>query len=160
MTRFFADAALCRGEDSPLLFEQLALDLAGQVAASVAESVPAASPPAWRDEQRVAAILRRIETDASATLGVGDMARDVAMSPYHFLRTFRRVAGMTPHQFVLRARLQDAAVQLRRSSRPVLDIALDSGFGDLSTFNRRFHATMGMTPTAYRHQDRIGRTGI
>ena len=68
------------------------------------------------------------------------------MSPYHFLRTFRRVVGMTPHQFILRTRLDDAAVQLRRSSRPVLDIALDAGFADLSTFNRRFRAIMGVTP--------------
>jgi len=160
LTRVFADAALCRAEGSPLRFEQLALDLAGQVATSVAECVPSASQPTRRDEQRIAAVLRRIETDASVPISVGDMARDVAMSPYHFLRTFRRVAGMTPHQFILRARLQDAAVQLRLSSRPVLDIVLGSGFGDLSTFNRRFRTTMGMTPTAYRRQDRIGRTGL
>ncbi|WP_428493042.1 helix-turn-helix transcriptional regulator [Rhodopila sp.] len=81
---------------------------------------------------------------------------DVAMTPYHFLRTFRRVVGMTPHQFVLRTRLQNAAVALRRSRRPVLEVALDAGFADLSTFNRRFRRVIGMTPRAYRSGGRIG----
>jgi AraC family transcriptional regulator len=48
-----------------------------------------------------------------------------------------------------RTRLDDAAVQLGRSSRPVLDIVLDAGFADLSRFNRRFRAIMGMTLSAY-----------
>jgi AraC-like DNA-binding protein len=55
----------------------------------------------------------------------------------------------------LRTRLQNAAVQLRRSTQPVLDIALEAGFADLSTFNRRFRSIMGMTPTAYRRGDRL-----
>ncbi len=54
------------------------------------------------------------------------------MSPYHFLRTFRQVAGMTPHQFVLRTRLHRAAVRLRTSDEPISAIAFDAGFGDLS----------------------------
>jgi AraC-like DNA-binding protein len=72
------------------------------------------------------------------------------MSRYHFLRTFRHVVGLTPHQFILRTRLHTAAVELRRSVRSILDIALDAGFADLSTFNRRFRATMGVTPGTYR----------
>ena len=66
------------------------------------------------------------------------------------LRTFRRVVGMTPHQFILRTRLQNAAVQLRQSNQPVLNIALAAGFADLATFTRRFRAIIGGTPSAYR----------
>ena len=77
------------------------------------------------------------------------------MSPFHFLRTFRNVVGAPPYQFILRTRLQNAAIQLRRSSQPVLDIALDAGFADLSTFNRRFRTVMGMTPTAYRRRGQL-----
>ena len=72
------------------------------------------------------------------------------MSPYHFLRTFRAVVGLTPHQFVLRTRLHRAAVQLRRSNEGVFSIALANGFNDLSTFNRRFRRLTGKSPTAYR----------
>ena len=72
------------------------------------------------------------------------------MSKYHFLRVFRRLTGMTPYQYLLSARMRRAALELASSRRPVLDIALDSGFGDLSTFNHRFRATFGATPTQYR----------
>ena len=76
------------------------------------------------------------------------------MSPYHFLRTFRAVVGMTPHQFVLRTRLHRAAVRLRRSSAAISTIAFDAGFNDLSTFNRRFRRLMGASPRDYRAHGR------
>jgi AraC family transcriptional regulator len=81
---------------------------------------------------------------------LASFARDAAMSPYHFLRVFRDVVGMTPHQFVLRTRMHRAAVRLRRSDDPVSGIAFDAGFNDLSTFNRRFRRIVGITPTAFR----------
>ena len=72
------------------------------------------------------------------------------MSPYHFLRVFRQVVGMSPHQFTLRMRLQRAALRLARSSDPVATIALDCGVGDISTFNRRFRRVMGASPLGFR----------
>jgi AraC family transcriptional regulator len=57
---------------------------------------------------------------------------------------------MTPHQLVLRTRLHRAAVRLRTSDEPISTIAFDAGFGDLSTFNRRFRRLMGCSPGAWR----------
>jgi AraC family transcriptional regulator len=79
--------------------------------------------------------LRAIERNAREPLSLVALAREAAMSPYHFLRTFRALVGMTPHQYVLRTRLHRAAVRLRRSNDPVSTIAFDEGFNDLSTFN-------------------------
>jgi AraC family transcriptional regulator len=154
LTRIFADAAAARFDGDPMRLEQLGLALAAAAARSSDGGVEHRDPPR-RDLQRVTRILRRIEIEADTPVSIGEMAQDVAMSPYHFLRTFRRVVGMPPHQFILRTRLQNAAVQLRRSTQPVLDIALEAGFADLSTFNRRFRSIMGMTPTAYRRGDRL-----
>jgi len=72
------------------------------------------------------------------------------MSPYHFLRTFRVLVGVTPHQFILHARMKRAAVLLRRTSDNVSAIAFAAGFGDLSTFNRRFQRIFALSPRAYR----------
>lgn len=149
-TRIFADMALAGFGDRGVWFEQLALALAAEATRVAIGGDGSRAGPNQRDQRRIASVLHRIERDAGAPLSIGDLAREAAMSPYHFLRTFRDAVGMTPHQFILRTRLQNAAVQLRRSSLPVLDIALDAGFADLSTFNRRFRATMGMTPSAFR----------
>lgn len=78
------------------------------------------------------------------------LAKTAAMSPYHFLRTFRQVIGITPHQYVLHIRLHRAAQRLRTSSAPVSQIALEAGFNDLATFNRRFRRLLGLTPSAFR----------
>ena len=53
------------------------------------------------------------------------------------------------HQYVVRARLREAAVRLRVRSDRILDIALDCGFGDVSNFNRMFRAEFGRSPRTY-----------
>jgi AraC family transcriptional regulator len=93
---------------------------------------------------------RLVESDGARPLGLEDLAASAGMSKYHFLRVFRRLTGMTPYQYLLSARMRRAALELASSRRPVLDVALDAGFGDLSTFNHRFRAAFGATPTQYR----------
>ena len=145
--------AACRDRDCVEL-EELALHLAGAVAAKLTAADRATRRPSRRDERRISEAVRRIMAKEHAPLdeplSLATHARDAAMSPYHFLRTFRQVVGMTPHQFVLRTRLHRAAVRLRRSREAVAAIALDAGFNDLSTFNRRFRRLMGVSPSAYR----------
>jgi AraC family transcriptional regulator len=136
-------------------YEELAIRLAGAVASTLAEGQPAKAAPTTRDARRITRALRRIEACSGETLTLSQLAREAAMSPYHFLRTFKGVVGMTPHQFLLRTRLHRAALLLRRSEHGVAQIAFDCGFGDLSTFNRRFRLAMGKSPSAYRtHHDR------
>ena len=72
------------------------------------------------------------------------------MSPYHFLRSFKATTGVTPHQWLLRARLRQAAGRLATTRAPVTDIALEVGFEDLSNFTRTFHAEFGASPRQYR----------
>jgi len=78
------------------------------------------------------------------------LAEHAGLSPYHFLRTFERATGVTPHQYVLRARLRHAAQALADASDKVVDIAFACGFADLSNFNRAFRAEFGVAPRAYR----------
>lgn len=111
-------------------------------------------PPSPRDQRRITETLRRIEAQADEPLSLATLAGSVAMSPYHFLRTFRQVVGMTPHQFVLRTRMHRAAVRLQRTDDAVSSIAFAAGFNDLSTFNHRFRRVMGTSPSAYRNQAR------
>ena len=146
---FAAAEAACEDGDGVAL-EEWALRLGGVVAGVLAEGGRAGRLPSAHDERRITDALRRIEDEAQEPLTLAALAHEAAMSPCHFLRSFRRVVGMTPHQFLLHTRLRRAAVRLCRSEEPVSAIAFDLGFGDLSTFNRRFRRVMGESPSAYR----------
>jgi AraC-like DNA-binding protein len=146
-----ASLEAARDEGDRVELEELALRLAAAAAGTLADA-HAVDRPSRRDERRVTDALRRIEAEADEPLALADLAREAGMSPYHFLRVFKRVVGLTPHQFVLRTRLHRAAVRLRRSDASISAISFDAGFNDLSTFNRRFRQVMGVTPTVYRAQ--------
>jgi AraC family transcriptional regulator len=78
------------------------------------------------------------------------LATESGLSPYHFLRTFERLTGVTPHQYVLRARLRKAALRLADGAERITDVAFDCGFGDISNFNRAFRGEFGVSPRAFR----------
>jgi AraC family transcriptional regulator len=99
---------------------------------------------------RVTRSVRAIERRPDGVLGLGALAREAGLSPYHFLRTFERFTGLTPHQYVRRARLRDAASRLAAERGKVLDIAYDCGFGDVSNFNRAFRSEFGVSPKNFR----------
>lgn len=150
MTRFLAESEAARLQRDTRAIEELAYLLAGGIARLLADAPHADASPTARDEKRIGAVVRYIEARADDDLGIDALAGVARMSPYHFLRTFRRVVGLTPHRYVLQTRLRRAAVRLRASDAPVTGIAFDAGFNDLSAFNRAFRATFGATPTAYR----------
>jgi AraC family transcriptional regulator len=131
-------------------FHELTVRFAGAVCASLNSLPKAQRTPSSRDERRVATALRRIGANPADRLGLGDLASEAASSPYHFLRVFEQVVGVTPGQYILRERLRQAAVRLRNSDAGIAAIALESGFGDLSTFNRHFRRALGTSPSAFR----------
>ena len=140
-------AKACSALTRPVAWEELSIELAAQtlqLATDVKNSTP--NPAA---EARVTRIVRNIEQDPSAPNTLATLASEACLSPYHFLRTFEQVTGVTPHQFILRARLREAANRLSEPAR-IVDIALETGFGDLSNFNRTFRAEFGKSPRAWR----------
>ena len=99
---------------------------------------------------RVTRVVRRIENEGEDKLSLAALAQEARLSPYHFLRVFMQVSGLTPHQYVRRLRLRQAAATLAAKAGKVLDIAFDSGFGDVSNFNHAFRAEFGMSPRQFR----------
>jgi AraC-like DNA-binding protein len=92
-----------------------------------------------------------IEQQARQTINLETMARQAGLSPFHFLRLFSKVLGVTPHQYLMRSRLRYAARLLAEGDRPVTDVALEAGFADLSNFVRTFHRAAGVSPGSFRH---------
>ena len=154
-TRLLVETEAARLRRDNRAIEELAYRLAGGIALLLAEAPRADVAPTARDEKRIGAVVRHIEACADDDLGIDALAGVAGMSPYHFLRTFRRVVGMTPHRYVLQIRLRRAAMRLQASDAPVTGVAFDAGFNDLSAFNRAFRATFDATPSAYRAGHRI-----
>jgi AraC-like DNA-binding protein len=91
-----------------------------------------------------------IEAHPEAEHKIRTLAREAGLSRFHFLRLFQDLTALTPHQYVRRARLRRAATRLAVDRARVLDIALASGFRDISNFNRAFRVEFNMNPVAHR----------
>lgn len=157
LSRLVAQAFARLGGAAEASWEELAVKLAGravQLAAGLSAAGPGAPPSALA---RVTRAVRRIERNADTPLTLRALAGDAGLSPYHFLRTFEGLTGVTPHQYLRRARLRHAAVQLTTGQARIVDVAFDSGFGDISNFNRAFRAEFGVNPRLYRAQLAAGR---
>lgn len=105
-------------------------------------------------ERRVSQIIRHIETTAydleNNATSLAALANQTRLSRYHFLRIFRKLVGIPPHQYTLSLRLKRAAVVTRTTNTPLSIVALEAGFNDLSTFIRQFRGIMGVSPREYR----------
>ncbi len=134
---------------SQVVWEELAIRLAASAAAVESGSTRVDTVPPHA-AARVTRAVRTIERHADADLTLTGLARDAGLSPYHFLRTFERLTGATPHQYILRVRLRDAALRLADASGKIVDVAFDCGFGDVSNFNRAFRVEFGVTPRNWR----------
>ena len=95
-----------------------------------------------------------IDRYAHEPLTLERSAGEAGLSPFHFLRLFAAVIGVTPHQYLVRARLRRAARLLSDADRSITDVAYDVGFGDLSNFVRTFHAAAGLSPRRFRQAAR------
>jgi AraC family transcriptional regulator len=135
-------------------WEDLSVQLAARVIQTAAGLDANPSSPSRAAIARVTRSVRNIERSPDGALDIGRLADDAGVSPYHFLRTFERLTGLTPHQYVLRARLREAAMRLSTGRRKVVDIAFDCGFGDVSNFNRAFRTEFGTSPRSYRSQSK------
>jgi AraC family transcriptional regulator len=145
-----AQAEVARDERDTAALEEIAIRVAGAALTLTADKRASARTPSAADERRITRAVRRINGESDGMLTLNALAHESSMSPYHFLRTFRQVTGMTPHQYLLLARLHRAATQLRSSTDAISTVAYRAGFSDLATFNRRFRRLIGATPSAYR----------
>jgi AraC-like DNA-binding protein len=91
-----------------------------------------------------------IDAHSHQAIDLESAARAAGVSPFHFLRLFARVLGVTPHQYLVRSRLRHAARLLAHDAGSITDVAYDVGFGDLSNFVRTFHRAAGVSPRRFR----------
>ena len=125
--------------------------VSGRERASAGIGAPAALA---RDRRRAVEAALWINAHSHEPIDLDRAAQEAGLSPFHFLRLFAKVLGVTPHQYLVRSRLRHAARLLADDARSITDIAFDVGFGDLSNFVRTFHRAAGVSPRSFRQAGR------
>jgi AraC-like DNA-binding protein len=103
-----------------------------------------------RDRRRAVETALWIDAHSHRPIELEDAAGEAGLSPFHFLRLFSNILGVSPHQYLVRSRLRHAARLLADDDRTITDVAYDVGFGDLSNFVRTFHRAAGVSPLRFR----------
>ncbi len=104
--------------------------------------------------QRILKVQLHIEEHLDEELVLEKLARLAHFSPYHFHRVFRAMVGETLGEHVRRLRLERAALRLSSTDRPVVEVALDAGYGTHEAFTRAFRQHFGVSPTEFRNHKR------
>jgi AraC family transcriptional regulator len=142
---------------SDLGLDEAGLMLASRFVAVVSGRSRRRAEPRARDRRRAVEAALRLDAQAHEPIDLERVASDAGLSPFHFLRLFAHVLGVTPHQYLVRARLRRAARLLADDARSITEVALDVGFGDLSNFVRTFHRAAGVSPRRFRQLARGNR---
>ncbi len=102
------------------------------------------------DAGRVRSLLDYMEKHYQEDISLEALSTHIAVSESVCLRSFKRLLGTSPIQYVKQLRLEKAAEQLRSSGKSAKDIALNCGFNDVSYFTKIFREKYGQTPREYR----------
>jgi AraC-like DNA-binding protein len=96
-------------------------------------------------------LLRELREPSPA---IAELAREVGISPFHFIRQFEAVFGVTPHQFRIQARLDRAKQLLAAGRYSVTDVCMEVGFSSLGSFSSLFTRRVGEAPSTYQRRIR------
>jgi AraC family transcriptional regulator len=110
------------------------------------DNLPISGAP-WPRLRRVLDLMR---ANLSVDLDLHSLAKESGYSRSHFLRMFRSTMGITPHQYLLQLRVQQAQRMIKEDSSDLVDIALACGFSSHTHMSRMFRQAFGVTPSEFR----------
>jgi AraC family transcriptional regulator len=128
--------------------------LGAALVAQLARKAPGAHEPPARSKglapKKLRTILDSIEADLEGDLSLRRLAGLAGLSLDGFIRLFKQSAGVPPHQYILRKRVERAQALLGNPGLSLAEVALRAGFADQSHFSRMFHRLTGLAPRQYR----------
>jgi AraC family transcriptional regulator len=101
--------------------------------------------------RKLKSVLSYIEDNLGRDLGLSEIADTVGLSVSHFKVLFRKSLGIPPHQYLIRRRVERAAMQLRRGDMPIGQIAIENGFCHQSHLALHTRRVLGLTPLQLRN---------
>ncbi len=105
-----------------------------------------------RKEKAARRALAYIERNLDGELDWEKIARALNYSKFYVARSFKEYTGETLHRYIQNRRLDRAAERLLRTQQPIIEIALEAGYGSQQAFTQAFRAVYGRTPQGYRKQ--------
>jgi AraC family transcriptional regulator len=129
-----------------LCIEAIALELVAEISRT---SMPEPDRPHW-----LAHALDYLHAHFREILTLAQVAQAVGVHPVHLARDFRRQQGVTVGDYIRRLRIEWACRELVATDRPIVEIAVHSGFCDHSHMTRNFRRLTGLTPTEFRAERR------
>jgi len=91
-----------------------------------------------------------IQENIERDLGITEIADAVDLSPFHFARSFKQATGVSPHQYLIKSRIERAKALLAESELPIVEVGFRAGFKNQSHFTTLFRKLTALTPKAYR----------
>jgi AraC family transcriptional regulator len=142
-------AATTSGEDSSLYAESMAIGLSAHLMQnySSANPIPASGK---LSRQKLQQIYEYIDANLDRPLSLAELSQVIELSLHHFSTLFKRSTGLTPHQYVLKVRIDRAIILLKTTELPIVAIAHRVGFQTQSHFTRIFRQHTQMTPNQLR----------
>lgn len=101
-------------------------------------------------KQKLRQAIEYIQEHLSEDLSLNDIANELGMSQYYFCHLFKRSTGMSPHQFLIRQRVEQAKCLLKQPERTILSVAMECGFANQSHLARCFRQYTGINPNQFR----------
>lgn len=106
--------------------------------------------PEYKATKQMAEACLFISHNCTSPLTLEDVAQHMGMSKSHFAHLFKEFTGMTFLDFLTDERIKRAKALFQNPNTRIIDIAFDSGFTSISSFNRAFKKITGQTPSEYR----------
>ena len=91
-----------------------------------------------------------MDANLGSELRLADLASQVGLSPFHFVRSFRSETGMTPHQWLVRRRICQAKTLLTKSDLSIASVAAAIGYASQSAMTTAFSRLVGLTLKQWR----------
>lgn len=95
-------------------------------------------------------VVSRIQAEYSESINIAGLAAEIGLTVTQLDRRMKKVFKFSTAQFIRKTRIIAATSALRKTKKPISQIAQECGYSDQSAFTRQFSATVGMTPGAYR----------
>ncbi len=103
-----------------------------------------------RSFRELSPVIQYIEANYTEPISMAEMARQAGLSATHFNQRFRELLRMSPTQYLLSRRVEQARRLLTETDDSIASIGAQVGFYDQSHFTKRFRSVTGITPRAYR----------